>query len=351
LLRTRTETQTAKITTTAICLAALLCSKTFAVTIDTVPIGVPNNPADNRYVDGGIGSVPCSFRIAKTEISNAQYVEFLNAVADADPYGLYHSSLGSSTVGGIVRSGDPGSYAYAVKPAAVGQGPNGTDYSYENKPVVFISWYRAVRFANWLHNGQGNGDTESGAYTLLGPYFFDGETAVPSNANTIQRNPGARWFLPDQDEWAKAAYYDPGSQLYFDYPTASDSTPANNLPPTDTGNSANYSLATGSSSYPLTDVGAYSLSGSPFGTLDQGGNVSEWSETSPLNNSFGGIRGGAWIESEFALHASAFADDERTIEEPHIGFRVATVVPEPGTIFLLAIAFLLAGWRLGRVVH
>ena len=47
---------------------------------------------------------------------------------------------------------------------------NGSKYSVisgsGNHPVNYVSWYDAIRFANWLNNGQGSGDTETGAYTL-----------------------------------------------------------------------------------------------------------------------------------------------------------------------------------------
>jgi len=45
----------------------------------------------------------------------------------------------------------------------VGQGPGGSNYTYGNKPVVYVSWYDSIRFANWLHNGQGSGDTTGNA--------------------------------------------------------------------------------------------------------------------------------------------------------------------------------------------
>ena len=142
-----------------------------AVTISTVPVGNAGNPADTEVMsDGttGYGSVSYLYRIGTTEVTNAQYVEFLNAVAASDPYALYEPAMGIFSFGGIVRSGVSGSFSYAVK------APFST-YTYDNKPVSYVTWYDAIRFANWLHNGQGTGDTENGAYTL------EGGTPTPSN--------------------------------------------------------------------------------------------------------------------------------------------------------------------------
>jgi formylglycine-generating enzyme required for sulfatase activity len=66
-----------------------------------------------------------------------------------------------------------------------------------DKPVNYVSWYDAARFTNWLHNGQGAGSTETGAYTLSG------------NTGIITKNVGATVWLPSEDEWCKAAYYQP----------------------------------------------------------------------------------------------------------------------------------------------
>ncbi|MDX2116146.1 MAG: hypothetical protein SFZ24_11095 [Planctomycetota bacterium] len=55
------------------------------------------------------------------------------------------------------RHGAPGSYTYSTV--------NGR----ENNPVNYVSFWDATRCANWLHNGQGAGDTETGAYTLTPP--------------------------------------------------------------------------------------------------------------------------------------------------------------------------------------
>jgi hypothetical protein len=35
-----------------------------------------------------------------------------------------------------------------------------------DKPVNYVSFFDAMRFINWLHNGEGSGDTETSAYTI-----------------------------------------------------------------------------------------------------------------------------------------------------------------------------------------
>jgi formylglycine-generating enzyme required for sulfatase activity len=81
--------------------------------LGTVPIGNPGNAADTRYTESfhpnGLGSVNHVFRIGKTEVTNSQYVAFLNAVAESDTAELYNPLMASDTRGGIVRSGLPGS--------------------------------------------------------------------------------------------------------------------------------------------------------------------------------------------------------------------------------------------------
>jgi formylglycine-generating enzyme required for sulfatase activity len=193
-----------------------------AVSIDWVPIGNPGNAPDTaaNCFASSCGSVSYRYAISKYEITNSQYVEFLDAKAASDPLGLYTTEMGSSAWGGITRSGSPGGYTYAAKPG------------FENKPVVFVTFFDALRFANWLNNGQGGGGTETGAYTLLGG------TPTPSNALTVTRNADARIALTTENEWYKAAYYSPGG-IYFDYPTGTDS-PTGCVPPAgDTGNSGN----------------------------------------------------------------------------------------------------------------
>ena len=168
-----------------------IASSASGVSIDWVPVGNPGNACDPITVfvpSVCVGAVNHEYRLSKFEITNPQYAEFLNAKAASDPLGLYNSNMAGSHLGnfGIQRSGAPGSYTYEVH------------FFGMNTPVNYVSIIDAMRFGNWLHNGQGDGDTETGAYTLLGG------TAIPANAATVTRNQGAKVFLPCEHEWYKA---------------------------------------------------------------------------------------------------------------------------------------------------
>ncbi|MDB4433107.1 formylglycine-generating enzyme family protein [bacterium] len=301
--------------------ALLVATSASAVSIDWVTVGNPGNACDTQS-QGCFGAVAYTYRISKYEVTNAQYAEFLNAKAASDPWGLYNTSM-AVTYGGITRGGTPGSYAYS---AVAGR---------ENKPVNFVSFYDSLRFTNWLNNGQGSGDTETGAYTLLGG------TRFPSNGETVTRNASASIFLTSEDEWYKAAYYDAVSTNYDPFPFADGSTgPVCQIPAGTTSHSANCSNAVNNT----TDVGAYTTAPSASGTFDQGGNVWEWNEAieSVSNRVY---RGGNWNYSVGHLAASVRLSDHPTNENDSLGFRVA-MIPEPGTGLLLGLG--LAGLAAGQ---
>ncbi|HVN38679.1 MAG TPA: SUMF1/EgtB/PvdO family nonheme iron enzyme [Myxococcota bacterium] len=237
---------------------AIVCMRlpAWAVSVAWTPVGNPGNGC--LYTGGGAtgssgcyGAVPYAYGIDTYEVTNAQYAEFLNAKAKTDQLGLYNTGMGSGS-GGITRSGSSGSYTYT--PIA----------GRADMPVNFVSFFDSLRFANWMNNGQGSGDTETGAYTPLG------DTPTPSNGNTVTRNAGATIFLTSENEWFKAAYYDAASASYFYYPAGTDlNTPTVCAPPTGTPNRANCGNVVGGP----TVVGSYPGSPSPYGTFDQGGNV------------------------------------------------------------------------------
>ena len=268
------------------------------VNIEWVIVGNPGNADDTRVmVDNttGYGSVSYAYQIGKYEVTNSQYAAFLNAKGGSNSNGIYNASMASY---GIAQGGSPGSYSYSVTSG------------FENKPVVYVSWYDAARFTNWLGNGQGSGDAENGAYTLNG-----------ATSGIVTVNPGATIYLPSENEWYKAAYYNGDTSSYSIYPngrnliTAADAN-------YESGGSAN--------------VGSYSGDSSFYGTFDQGGNVWEWNDAviSTLHGDRRGERGGSWAYGGYALQSSYRNLNGAPFDETNdFGFRVASV-PEPTSVVL-----------------
>jgi formylglycine-generating enzyme len=309
-------------------LSLLIASSASAVTMAWTPIGNPGNGCDPQS-QGCFGGVGYAYSIGTYEVTNAQYAEFLNAKAQTDQLSLYNTNMGTSTYGGISRSGSSGSYTYN---AIAGRG---------DMPVNFVSFYDALRFANWMSNGQATGDTETGSYTLLGG------TSEPTNGATVTRNPSATIVLTSENEWYKAAYYDMASLSYFDYPAGSN-TQTTCATPSATANTANCQQVVDSPYGQLTPVGSYTGSTSPYGTFDQGGNVSEWNEAGDA--SYRGVRGGEFDGGAAGLAASygGGGGTSASNEYSELGFRL-TIVPEPGTGLLVMAGLLgLAGWRRPR---
>lgn len=189
-----------------------------------------------------------------------------------------------------------------------------------DRPVNFVDWFDAVRFANWLNNGQGNADTEVGSYTLLGG------TPIPSNANSIFRNVGVQIVLRNLSEWYKAAYYDPATEAY-----TSISHKAISSKPTPDPNRANLSP---DGQNDLTDVGAYTGTKSPFGLFDAAGNVLQWNETL-AGGALRAVRGSSFADSN-PIEPWTSRSEYPSHPAANLGFRIA-VVPEPPGIDLATI--------------
>jgi formylglycine-generating enzyme required for sulfatase activity len=309
------------------------------ITIDTVPVGNPGNTADNT----GYGAVDYAYNIGKYEVTAGQYTEFLNAVADTDTYGLYNANMWSQAQGcKIQRSGSSGNYTYTVAADRA------------NRPVNYMSWGDAARFANWLTNGQPTGaqgltTTEDGSYYLNGAVTRAALMAVTRTMPTQ----GSSYFIPTENEWYKAAYYDPdkggvGVPGYWDYATGTDTVPGNTLASPDPGNNANYYVGKYAIGTPYwrTEVGEFENSGSPYGTFDQNGNVSEWYEAIVIAGYGRGVRGGSYVDTTASnLKVTGRNGLPPETEYNNIGFRVSqVVVPAPGAILLGSIGVGLVGW-------
>jgi formylglycine-generating enzyme required for sulfatase activity len=309
--------------------------------LEVVTVGNPGNAGELSGEGAGgygpdrvCGAVSYTYNIGKYEVTAGQYTEFLNAVAKTDAYGLYNPYMWAGADGrncGIQRSGLSGSYTYSVAPDLA------------NRPVNYVSWGDAARFANWLHNGQPAGpqNTET---TEEGAYYVNGAISI-TDLMAVTRNANATWVIPSEDEWYKAAHHknDGVTGNYWDYPTGTDSEPSNALIDPDPGNNATFYGGgigyTIGSPYYRTEVGAHENSESPYGTLDQGGNIREWNET-VIGGSDRGTRGGSFMGYAYNNLWAAFRYSMYpTYEDDTFGFRVA-LVPEPATLLLLALSCL-----------
>jgi formylglycine-generating enzyme required for sulfatase activity len=277
-------------------------------TIDFVNIGNTGNAADTT----SYGAVPYEYRVGKYEISD-------DAITKATASGMANVTAGPWT---------------------------------GSQPAGKINWYQAAAFVNWLNTSTG----KRAAYDLS---FIEDSWRMTlqssSNAWTLgginlYRNKDAYYFLPSENEWYKAAYYNPAGSNYFEYPTGSSTAPT----PVASGTNAGTAVYYGGD---ITNPAAVTFAGglSPYGTMGQGGNVWEWNESafdgtnsSPSEDRV--FRGGNWLynESLSLLSSSRYAVTPETSGYfGNVGFRVASV-PEPSTYAFLAMTAAGALWMARR---
>jgi hypothetical protein len=386
---------------------ATASTKPATVTVKTVKVAAPGNPSvaivpftDAIYqscADAPAGSKGCisvgavkhTYGIGELEITVAQWVAFLNTVDPdgSDPHDLYNPSESSSAwprYGQINKSDN----------AKAGNHYSVAYPEWNNKPYAFSNFLRAARFVNSLYNGTllSKGTGTSGGFTTT-KYKVRLSTETSSGMYNLRhsRRTGATraddtgFVIPSQDEWIKAAYYDPaggGTYSYWKYPTnagvfGDDTATApsqTTLDPTtgDVTNAATQPVATYHASgaaapywcppevQPASncssvnpfgiDQSTYAeiytasvgtvgqaLTRSPWGTLDQGGNVVEWTDTitPPPAGQGGGrvwrrLHGGIANAPVYQLWLSAVGLNPENnklfmLTYPWLGFRVGVV--------------------------
>ncbi|MBN2295325.1 MAG: SUMF1/EgtB/PvdO family nonheme iron enzyme [Pirellulales bacterium] len=297
-------------------------------TLDFVPISGSSNPTEAQANDTnrglyGLGIVEYDYRMGVYEITNSQWDKFTVSL-------------------GVPVMGDPSS-AYDQSFYDFGTGT--TDV-----PTNCVTWYEVAQFVNWLNTSTNH----QAAYKFTGTQGQSDYTFATSDAadawggTNLYRHKDAYYFLPTEDEWFKAAYWN-GSEIQ-DYATKAGDT----LHQGDGTSGTGWNYKDGDDGGPAGpaygpwDVG--SGSEELNGTYDIMGNnwelmESPWDDPNYATDSIRGSRGGHWSLSSGLLAASARYNDLPWVEGPSIGFRVASV-PEPGTITLLlcGLASLLC-WR------
>ena len=264
--------------------------------VDFVDISGTTNPAS------GYGIVSNDYRMGQFEISNDQWTKFTNA------YGTV--------------TGSPSS-AYDMDPYW---------WTGTNVPTSELSWHEAAQFVNYLNTSTGHqaaykftGTQGTGDYTLD---IWDAANAA--GGTNLYRHKDAFYFMPTEDEWVKAAYWN-GTSLQT-YATVGDVAPT-------AGIDTNYDDAVGQP----WDVG--SGSAELNGTYNMMGNVWEWMESPYSSGDYGdgsarGIHGGAYSFGDDSLISSYRSYVNPYSEYNVIGFRVASV-PEPTMLALLALGGML----------
>ena len=213
------------------------------------------------------------------------------------------------------------------------------------QPVANISWFQAAAFVNYLNTSTGR----PAAYQLNGTNteltLWTSGQAWQAGGQNLYRNKDAYYFLPNENEWYKAAYHqNTGVNAdYWDYATGSNSIPDGIDFSGDTAFDAvfNQGFDQGSPNE-VTNVGLASA----YGTMGQNGNVFEWSESTHdgINDSSSedrAVRGGYWLDAGFDLRSSDRVNSSPALEYSNVGFRVASV-PEPSSTVLMCSAGLLA---------
>jgi formylglycine-generating enzyme required for sulfatase activity len=267
-------------------------------TIDFVPIGSPGNAADTTGSPNPAGAVGYNYQMGMYEVSRGMITKANASIVN-----------GGGNLG--ITMQDMTSF-----------GGNGA-----NRPATGVSWNEAARFVNWLNTSQGfqaaykfttNGVNDNIALWAPGDVGYD--------ANNLFRNSLAKYVLPSFDEWYKAAYYDPNTSTYYDYPTGSNIQPTPVASGTAAG-TAVYNQATPQGPADITRAGGLS----PFGVMGLGGNVWKLLETESdlVNNSPSserGIRGGLWYFGfTYLLSSSCGSCGTDPTVSSTIGFRVASV--------------------------
>jgi hypothetical protein len=170
----------------------------------------PNNIADpgvpgvgNIRIDGSdsieenLGVVNKNYRIGIFEITNSQYVTFLNSVATVlnNPVtnNLYNVNM-SGTLGGIVASGNDTTVEYSIK------------NNMGNKPVNFVSYINSLQFINWIENGAPSGIDQSEADEIINEGAY--QILLAGNNYYISANKNRKYFLPSLNQYHKAAYFE-----------------------------------------------------------------------------------------------------------------------------------------------
>lgn len=313
---------------------------------DWVTITGPGNRGYDRQTVNpfltGRGRVDYEYRIARTEVSTQQYLDFVNTFATQ-----------SDALADLI--GEPSHWGAERDPGYAGPGRRyrlRTDVANAGLlPLIGVSWHEAAYYINWLNNDLSADPSAiaDGAYDIS---TFD---TNPADGFTDQdaRHPTARYFLPTWDESLKAFHWDPnkdgpGQGGWWIYNDASDTQPIGG-PPGIGETSANwFDDDRGPRPAWETPLGSYKTR-TPWGLIDASGGGAEWTE-SWVDTGIPGDTSGRYLmgnpagilgQSDDATFSPGFAP----VAGFFSSFRVAATIPTQHTLVCLVMAVPLAARR------
>jgi Sulfatase-modifying factor enzyme 1 len=277
-----------------------------------------------------VGRVDYVYRMATTEVTVGNWLEFVKAYYPFHPNQLNGRIQGAFTGGWIFARN-----RNLNKPPEFYLEPGSDNYATD------MSWRYAARYANWLHNGKVNEKWafENGAYDTS--TFTDNPDGTFNDQ--IKHSPDAKFWIPTMNEWIKANHYDPdrygpGEEGYWTYNSSSNVELIGGPP-----GSPGAQTDAGRWGDPFTwfPVGSYPDVQSPWGLLGGSGTVLELTET--LGDTSNGPRDRVILGS--ARRTSLVWDRIDTARFGHPGnrqggLRIASVVPSPAAFALLGSASL-----------
>jgi hypothetical protein len=174
-----------------------------------------------------VGSVSYEYGLGEVEVTVEQYVAFLNTV---DPFGRNALHLYTENESGAAWP-KFGQINYSALSRA-GKHYTAAAPEWNDKPYGFADFLRAARFDNSLANGKilsktestrGSGSTEFRYVTYKVRLSRKTETGMYDMRKRAPiRTKATGFVIPSQNEWIKAAYYDRnggGTYSYWQYPT------------------------------------------------------------------------------------------------------------------------------------
>ena len=167
----------------------------------------------------------------------------------------------------------------------------------------------------------------------------------------------AKYFLPNYNDWYKAAYYNPSNSTYYDFANGSNTAPL----AVEGGTSDNTAVYRDNDfnvapTVPADVTNAGGLS--PYGVMGLNGNIREWEESSfdlliSSGSSDRARRGGSFGSFSADLKSSSRLNSAPNVTGNITGFRVAglpssAAVPEPTSMAIFGLGAMGMAYRARR---